>query len=414
MKADAFIDAVGGIATREDFPEFIEQQAVEAYLDAVTYARTFLSDYDRATDLTTRVELANSPFFTCRSKVVDDGRHILVVPLGLVCRLHVLGHLLLGYWGRDGISLEMHAAQNSLLPQKLTPLFGAATDADDRWGGLRELHALVHTPSATSDVQQLTYQAMMFIIGHEGAHVYRRHAATLRHLRDSGLLESPRDEEIFRRFAEIDADTMATYWTLDAQWMALKANQTHDDDAIKALGYMRVSYAVTMLFALFDVHRNEIGSYESSVYVHPIIRRHLFTEASAQLHESAAWRTDRHTWTRMELRGWRECVRALGCLNLDILTGRFGEYPDLDRVGPASALQYKMTQGDVYQRYFDREVVLYTLMRSMHESVGRFKMAGAEGRVLSFPKFRNSMRIFMKEDPLLDAAVRLAQRVATS
>ncbi|MCX4542697.1 hypothetical protein [Streptomyces sp. NBC_01565] len=418
MDADSFFNITGGRAADEDFPQFIDREAIASYRIAFNFSRAMMSTFDDTTGLRTRVELVNSPFFTCRAKMVGQDEYALAIPLGLVSRLHVLAHLLLGYWQSGQFFKFTTVPQESQksawdLPRKLVPLFGATRRSFALQSGLEELYDDVATPEAQPDVLQLTYLALIFAIGHEVAHVHRRHDATLKLLRLKGWVQNARQEQVFRRFAEIDADVMATYWALDSQWTAIKGAQDHGDEQVSiSLAYLRISYAVTMLYALFDAHRKQIGAYGTGFYPHPIIRRHIFTTASFRLANISP--QSMTEWPEMELTGWAKCVSALSCLNLDVLAGRFGAVQDAARVVPISALHYDSAP-ELYQSRYDREKFLYSLVLTMHEGIGCFRMAGAPETVsYKLPGLDDQLRMFTADDPELLIALNLALRTVKS
>ncbi|MGD3112990.1 hypothetical protein [Streptomyces sp. YGL11-2] len=337
---------------------------------------------------------------------MSEGEYVVVVPLGLVCRLYVLAHLLLGYWDSVKFYIPVRQSGKWQVSPGLFPLFGKVRNKGDGpwWAELEDLFAQVEI--SHYDAVRLTEVALMYVIGHEAAHAYRRHAKALEVFRHRGLVRDEAEEAVFRRFAETDADLMGTHWALDAQWIGLRGSGQLDEAGV---AYLRMSYAVTMVHALYDVKRKEIGAYHTGAYCHPIVRRHLFTEASHQM--AHAYPLQSTGWIEAELEGWGKCVQALYGLNKDVLVGRFGEAPEGCTHLPVSALQYNMSEALRWKNDFGRETVLYRAVRRIYWDTVDFVIAETPPVVDFPPTGRDVWRRAMSSgDPVIRTAMSMVGR----
>lgn len=415
MDGTEFVDAMGGPVGPAGFPAFMSEDAVEACGLSLMVMRAQLSDFDRAIGVRTTVELVDSPFFTCRAKEIAPDHHVITVPLGLVCRFFVLAHMLCGYLLGSKVVLslgEVDAQWESLwrLPRGLHPLFGAPDARTDWRKELEDLHSGTCTPEAAYDVASMTSLALMFVIGHEAAHVYRRHGPQLRAMKHLDVVRTAEDERYFRRFAETDADVMATHWVMLAQDIGRVAAQEHGGEFSAAAAYFRLSYAVTALYALFDVHRKHMGSYLGGIYAHPMVRRHLFSVAGAMTsaHDPQTY----GAWPRLEVQGWMHCAFGLNGLNIDTLTGRFGRVSRGYNAVPVSSLHYDARSAPAVQVAYDREVRFYAMMAACHEGLERLRMGTTPEAVrFAVPDARTVAELLEAGDPAVRAAHDMSLRV---
>ncbi|WP_329096996.1 hypothetical protein [Streptomyces sp. NBC_01439] len=229
------------------------------------------------------------------------------------------------------------------------------------WTDLEGLYAQVRSPDFEYDAECLAMLALTFLVGHESAHVYRRHAKALEFLRSRGEVRGEVEERTYRRFAETDVDLIGTLWALDFQWLGF---QGASEQVVPQLGYLRMSYAVTMLYALHDAHRKEIKAYSNGAYCHPVIRRQMFSMAS---HDWAQTNPENFPgWHEVELEGWNQCSSAIHQLNFSVFMGDFGKQPEGTSGYPVSALQYNVTEGRMWQRAYEAELVLYRAVRKVY------------------------------------------------
>ncbi|MER6571529.1 hypothetical protein ABT288_36480 [Streptomyces sp. NPDC001093] len=419
MEVATFMDALGGTAERSDFPSFMDDEAVEACLNAFLHVRAQLSDYDRLVGVSTEIELVRSPFFTCRTKEVGPHHYAIAIPLGLVCRVYVLAHLLCGYLHVKAPLLTcagMDATWEDRwrLPAELESLFGAARADDNWWRDIAALYARVRgTDDADYDAKSLTSLAVMFIAGHEGAHVHRRHGAAFRHFKRAGVISDPLEEQVFKRFAETDADIMATYWVIDAQRIGVKAGLERGLDVSMPVGHFRLSYAVTMLYALYDAHRKRMGAYEGGIYSHPIVRRDMFTVASTKMAE--AYPAEMRDWLSMEKAGFVHCVRSLNVLNFAALGGFFGKVATGYNAVPVSSLHYEPAMLDDWDKRCRRETVFYSLLANLYETSGEFRRGTTPEEVRFAYPDRETIETFLASgDSMWQAAWDMTTRVLGS
>ncbi|WP_406179126.1 hypothetical protein [Streptomyces sp. NBC_01006] len=414
MEATEFVAAVGGPVDPAGFPAFMSEDAVEACRLSLMVMRAQLADFDRAVGVRTTVELVDSPFFTCRAKEIAPDHHVITIPLGLVCRFYVLADLLCGYLLRSTVMLvleDVDAKWESLwrLPRGLHPLFGAPDTRTDWRKELEVLHSDVCTPEAAYDVASMTSLALMFVIGHEAAHVYRRHGPQLRAMKRLGVVRTPEDERYFRRFAETDADVMATHWVMLAQDVGRITALEGGREFSAVTAYFRLSYAVTALYALFDVHRKHMGSYLEGIYAHPMVRRHVFSVAGAMT--SANEPETYAVWPRLEEHGWLHCAFGLNGLNIDTLMGKFGKVPKGYNAVPVSSLHYDPQSMLAVQVAYEREMRFYAVMAACHEGFGTLRM-GTTPEAVKFevPDGRIMAELLQAGDPAVRAAHAMSVR----
>ncbi|WP_136227178.1 hypothetical protein [Streptomyces sp. A1547] len=413
MEATEFVDAMGGPVHPAAFPAFMSKDAVEACRLSLMIMRAHLSDFDRAIGVRTMVELVDSPFFTCRAKEIAPDHHVITIPLGLVCRFYVLADLLCGYLqgSKVMLNLDVNEEWESLwrLPRGLYPLFGAPDARTDWRKELEVLHSGVCTPEAAYDVASMTSLALMFIVGHEAAHVYRRHGPQLRAMKQLDVVRTPEDERYFRRFAETDADVMATHWVMLAQDVGRLTARENGWEFSTVTAYFRLSYAVTVLYALFDVHRKHMGSYLEGIYMHPMVRRHVFAVAGAMAsaNEPEAY----GIWPRLEVFGWVHCAFGLNGLNIDTLMGKFGKVPKGYNAVPVSSLHYDSQSMPAVQAAYDREMRFYAVMAACHESLGVLRMGTTPEAVrFEVPDGRTLAELLEAGDPAVRAAHAMSVR----
>ncbi|MGW7102717.1 hypothetical protein [Streptomyces sp. NPDC054838] len=414
MEAAEFIDAMGGPVKPADFPSFVSEDAVEACRLSLMVMRIQLSAFDTAIGIRTTVELVDSPFFTCRAKEITPDHHVITIPLGLVCRFYVLADLLCGYLLGSKVMLvlgDVDAEWESLwrLPPGLHPLFGAAGARTDWRKELAALHSVTRTPDAAYDVASMTSLALMFVIGHEAAHVYRQHGPQLRAMKDLDVVRTPEDERYFRRFAETDADVMATHWAMLAQDIGRLTAREQGWEFSPATAYFRLSYAVTALYALFDVHRMHMGSYAEGIYAHPMVRRHVFSVAGAMT--SAAEPETYGMWPRLEEQGWVHCAFGLNGLDIDAVRGKFGPVPKGYNAVPVSSLHYDPRSMPAVQAAYDREMRFYAVMAACHEGLGVLRMGTTPEAVrFKVPDGRTMAELLEAGDPAVRAAHAMSLR----
>ncbi|WP_189958172.1 hypothetical protein [Streptomyces alanosinicus] len=157
------------------------------------------------------------------------------------------------------------------------------------------------------------------------------------------------------------------------------------------------------------MQRKDIGAYHTGAYCHPVVRRHLFSEASHQM--ARAYPLKSTGWVEVELEGWVKSVQALHGLNKDVLVGRFGEEPEGCTHLSVSALQYNMSEGLRWMNDFGRETVLYRAVRRTCRDTVDFVIAETPPAV-DFPPVGRDVwrRARASDDPVMRTAMSMLGR----
>ncbi|MBI4277568.1 MAG: hypothetical protein HY660_03845 [Armatimonadetes bacterium] len=349
------IAIAGGLATAENCPGVIPLDHF-AQLGATT--ASVGQHFDQVLVRAKRrhqgaIALTMSPSFSCQVRPLGDDRFVLLVPLGMPARTRVLARLLLRYWGRErGVRVIRSALDDvpgdaDAVPPLLKPVFLEDFEPDTFWERLRELDASIDTdPRTEPDVLELVHLALVYLLSHEFTHVLHGHFDLLERVR-SGEVDLTRDD--VRRGIELDADDGAAALSMlilkDDVDRAVAAGQRGQSQAV---GWLRLSYVVTMLFAITDAHRKFLGAYERGAYNHPMVRCEFFLEAAGRSLDAP--KRVRDTWLANSTEGWKRCVQALDDLNLDALRGDFGKLPEGVHPAPLHTLLYSATPVGVTDR----------------------------------------------------------------
>lgn len=340
---DDAINILGnGSVTPESCPRVIPQDQLAEINDTIA----FLEDcYDailgeRQGEVV--IALTNSPAFSCRVCPLENGQSLILVPLGMPARIRVSARLLLRYWDRESRILTQRSVIDNVssddrtVPKLLQPLFLNSPDINNSyWGALDELdNAVEIDPRTESDVRELVYLSFVYLLSHEFTHILHGHSAVYK---QSCLENHELSQKEILRGLELDADDGAAAVTMKVlQWRVSRATNAGSQDNIM-LAWLRLSYAVTMLFGIFDAQRKYVGEYTEE-YNHPLIRRELFSGAVLRcLDASEPIRT---LWLQCDNEGWQRCIFAFNDLTLDALRGVFGTHPGGMLSEPFQSLVY--------------------------------------------------------------------------
>ncbi|MEO7995235.1 MAG: hypothetical protein ABI743_12625, partial [bacterium] len=174
------------------------------------------------------------------------------------------------------------------------------------------------------------------------------------------------------RGLESDADDGATAIAMLLLQRGIERALLRGEQADPALGWLRLAYAVTMLFAIMDVHRQYFGKYAIGSYNHPMVRCELFffsVERCLDANPAMA-----ATWQANSTEGWRKCVAALEDLTLDAHTGKFGEIPKNVLPRKLHNMNYSATPMGVTDMHtFDLSQEAVALMREVRALLPLFQ-----------------------------------------
>jgi hypothetical protein len=261
--------------------------------------------------------------------------------MGVPARLRVLSRLLLSYWHIDSCPrfirspLDDVPGDREAIPPLLKPLFLENGDSDF-WDQLHELDRTIELDDRFEpNVQELVAVALMFLISHEFTHVLHGHFELLKRVANEALSLSPAE---IRRGIEIDGDDGAAAITLWIQKELIDEAQAAGRHANQELGWLRLAYAVTMIFAISDAYQKYFGAYDRDSYNHPMVRCELFFHSAQR--SIAGLEDAQQSWVRNSGEGWKKCLMALENLTMDALTGKFGKPPNGAKPAPLHTLNY--------------------------------------------------------------------------
>jgi hypothetical protein len=228
----------------------------------------------------------------------------------------------------------------------LRPLF-LDEDEPDYWEQLLVLDQTVTLEElAENDVQELVHVAMLFILSHEFTHILHGHFDLLRRADTEKL---PLTLAEIRRGIELDADDGGTV-------IAMKIMNEAIDDAIAKgenvqleLAWLRLAYAVTMIFAITDTHQKYFGVYDEGSYNHPMVRCELFLNSADHCLKNVP-ESVMQQWVANSSEGWKRCVMALENLTMETWSGKFGKLAEGVMPAPIHTLNYSATPNGVTNR----------------------------------------------------------------
>jgi hypothetical protein len=327
---DAIVMA-GGRVTVETCPEVIPRdQLLE---NIATIQR--VSDHFHSILKRTGVEggglmdLTLSPSFSCSVRQVREGEAILV-PLGAVARIRATARLLLRHWEVKKVPRFVRSPVDRIdddpetIPPLLRPIFLETLTPEEFWKGLLKLDRSIDLdPRFEPDVRELVHLALVYFLSHEFTHALHGHFKLLTEAR-AGIRKT--DTARLLRGMEIDADDGAAAITMlivgEDITQTTSAGEEHTRGIVRA--WLRLGYAVTMLFGIMDVLHKHFPGYEEGSYNHPMVRCELFFSAAEDALKEPE---DKELWRNVSRQGWSGCVCALEMLNSDAFSGLFGRVP---------------------------------------------------------------------------------------
>ncbi|MET8682526.1 hypothetical protein ABZW18_34505 [Streptomyces sp. NPDC004647] len=312
------------------------------------------------------VVLTRSPSLALRTRRLDDGSVVLLLPVGAIVRPRLLATLLLTFPPRDTtISFPASIRDDRPetdweLPNRLLPIFGEFVDDDEHWELLGHLAAGM-TPSTDADLnlalRDVTWAAMCYAVMHEVAHVTRGHLDAEHTFRERGPTPRPAlSLRELRRGLEIDADANGSILFLVALMARLEEMEAtqHFTSAFEWIGF-----AIPMFLGMYDTRRKALGLYAEGLYPHPVVRHELFVRVCANyLHaHKREWLDD---WLHYEPDGWTSCIKALWRLDEDCVLGRFSDPPQEGwRCAPITAVNWHATDSPAIFSSLEQETALH-------------------------------------------------------
>lgn len=285
------------------------------------------------------IALTRSSGLACRVRQVSEGASAILVPAGLIGRLRTLCRTLLRFWNKESHVRLMNSPMDKIaedqwqVPPKLAPLFDSRETGDSFWQHLQELDdSLDLDPRFDPDIPELLHLGLVFLLCHEFAHVLFRHFDFLAAIRQTKPDDAPR----IRRGLELHADSFSGTWATTIFFAQL--GRDADMDSL-ARGFLRQSYVVSLILAIFDAQKKFLGFYDNGDYNHPIIRREVFADACRN-EAGSRGKEFLDFWTELEMQGWKRAVEALADLNFEAMGGKFGKIDEGKLAYPLQALNY--------------------------------------------------------------------------
>lgn len=341
LRLDDVIAIGGGRLDSEDVPAAIPPATLAAVQATLGFMQCVFAAERPNDHCHVRIILTRSDALACRVFQLVDKSCVILVPCGLVGRLRTLSRLLLRYWNRGSDAAFANSPLDEIppeaweVPPALSPLFDPKETGEPFWQHLQTLDATLDVdldPLTAVDVGELMHLGLVFLLFHEWAHVRFRHFAFLEHVSQA----DPDQINLVRRGLELHADYISGNWAA-----MLFLHQVGPDVGAETLfrGFMRQSYVWTLLMGIFDSHKKFVGIYQHGDYNHPLIRLEIIRKGAYDyMRMNAAGQTA--LWHRAELEGWTRAIHAFWDLNVEALSGKFGDLPGGALAYPLQALNY--------------------------------------------------------------------------
>jgi hypothetical protein len=337
------IAIAGGGATIESCPEVIPNEVFREFM--VTFHQTnthFESIAQRAgVEIDWAVAVTKSPAFSCTVREVQGGYAILI-PLGMLARVRVVARLLLRHWRVKRVPRFIRAPVDNVdddpdsIPPLLKPIFLETLPPEEFWGRLLELDRSLKLDSDfEQDVAELVHLGIVYLLSHEFTHALHGHFPIISKAR-AGACEM--DLVRLLRGLELDADDGAAAITMLILSKDIVRANTMGQEASMDLGWLRLAYAVTMIFAISDTLRKHYPAYKEGAYNHPMVRCEFFFDAAERA--IAEPEDVKIMWRANSTKGWERCVCALEMLNLEAFSGQFGALPPGKQHVPLHTMLY--------------------------------------------------------------------------
>ena len=367
LTLDEAIDLAGGPVTEENCPAVIPlDHFLSICVSLMDIGQRFTKILDQTDpDIWGAVGLTNSTAYGCQVRPIENNGYAVLVPVGLIARIRVLARLLLSYWKVDKAPriirspLDNVPGDRDAIPPLLKPLF-LDEDEPDFWEQLLELNKTVTLEElAENDVQELVHVAMLFIVSHEFTHILHGHFDLLRRADTEKL---PLTMAEIRRGIELDADDGGAAIAIKIQNDAIEDARARGENVNLGLGWLRLTYAVTMVFAITDTHQKYFGVYDEGSYNHPMVRCELFLNSADNCLKNVP-ESVMEQWVTNSTEGWKRCVLALENLTMDAWSGKFGKLAEGVQPAPIHTLNYSATPNGATDRETLRKCKLaYKLM----------------------------------------------------
>jgi hypothetical protein len=354
MELDEVIALAGGEATYEMLEARLTPEVAAVVMNAVgagaSITQAIIEQLPFPNDIRLVFTQSTSP--QCRSRRLNAESSVILVPIGALARILALARRLL--WHLAQRELAVAAVASALddsdpeweLAPGLVPVFGEDYDPDDTryWETLSEFN--LRTPPEELQeawASEFLWISFLYLFLHELVHIAARHDRVLE-LARAGDPRVPRDLDParLRRGMEVQADVVAAENL--ARFLMLDPEVAPQVDEDPEAMFHSVSFALSALFGMYDVHRKAAHEYDAGSYPHPIIRYEFVDEAFQTVLRDL--RPDLAEIARQHGRnGFEQCMQAFSAMEWHCMAGMYGQ-PDAgsthgtERYLPITALKY--------------------------------------------------------------------------
>jgi hypothetical protein len=347
MNLEDAMNLYGGPLTLNDFPAIIPPRAALSILGTLSLLiKNYEALFPRyGFEGSIVIALTNSPGFSCRVRVLDDGTYAILVPVGMPARVRSLARLLLRHWGQESKVMLLRSLRDNIfdqdktIPPLLQPIMLIDPEYDNFWDQLADLEkAAALDARFEPDLLELVHLALLYLVSHEISHVLNGHFALNERAKNEDLGLTPQE---IRRGIELDADDNAAAVTMYIMHHDIAEARKAGRDEHYATGWLRLGYVVTLLFGMYDAQRKYLFAYDTNEYNHPVVRCELFIQGAVRSFDGPE--DARQELEETLSQGWKNCVFAFNDLNLDAMQGLFGKLPEGADLAPLHALIYAQT-----------------------------------------------------------------------
>ncbi|MEV1179022.1 hypothetical protein, partial [Nonomuraea sp. NPDC049784] len=288
--------------------------------------------------------ITRSTSMDCRTRRLDSEASVILIPIGVLARIRALARRFLLQVGQDqpdtlvaGSAIDVRDHPWELAPG-LRPVFGE--DVEDYWEALDGFNRRTPDEEENEGFADLAVlHGFHYLALHELGHIFGLHDRLL----ELARAHDPRIPQhltlrALRRGMEEGADVFAAHNFAPSLIHHPSTARSADDPD---LFFPMISFVVTMVFGMYDVHRKTVYDYAEGFYPHPLIRYEFWDEATTTgLRQRWTGPIDEAAEYRRA--GWQFCMDCFHRLEWECFSGEFGSPEDGDtgRYVPVTALKY--------------------------------------------------------------------------
>ncbi|MFD8002744.1 hypothetical protein [Streptomyces mirabilis] len=256
---------------------------------------------------------------------------MILVPIGAIARIQALARRLLWHLSQDEptVAVTASALDESDTPwdlaPDLAPIFGEGHAQEDTryWEALKAFNMRT-PPDDWRDilVSEFIWISFLHLFLHELVHIAAHHDRLLALARTKDpLIPQHLNLSRLRRGMEVQADVVAAENL--ARFLVLDPAANHQTSEAPEALFHKVSFALSALFGMYDIHRKTVYEYDAGSYPHPIIRYEFVDEAFQTVMRDA--RPDLVNIAQEHgMNGFVQCAHAFSALELHCMLGMYG------------------------------------------------------------------------------------------